>query len=928
MVKYTSFLDMPAPEGYVPGLGRGATGFTTRSDIGPARATSIDEGTRIGSSQNSTNEGDMPDNEERFRDPENDIGIFSSTLSFDPEDEEADLIYNNIDQRMKGRRRPQTESHERAKEDELKEKKTISERFSDLKRGLDTLTEEDWANLPEVGDLTKKYKRQRKLQQQQQRFYSVPDSIAVGAQNMSSIDPNIEGNRKPTNEGYMTDFRSISSARDKMLGMKLDQWTNKSSTSIGLNENSTLDPDGYLTSLAGSRIQETEEVGDIRRLRPLLKSLVASNPKDPSGWIGLARLEELANRVQKAILVIEEGCRNNPKSEDAWLENIRLSESTSKEYAKKTASRAVHQIPKSISLWLKASNLESDLNSQKAIIRKALENNPKSDTLWKNAVSLESEPSEAKLLLTQAVELVPFSEELWLALARLETTTEAKKVLNRARKALKTSRAVWITAARLEEEEGSNQDKVNKRIQRGVRELREEGELPDRKLWISEAENCEKNGAPLTCRAIINATIELGLEESEKKAIWMEDGRRCTHNGFYETARAIYSYLLKAYPQSDITWLALCKLEKTHGTKDLLFSTLEKAVQTCSKNQTFWLMYAKEKKAFGDVDGAQEVLQRAFEENPNSEDIWLSAVNMEAENREFDKARYLLKQARTEADTERVWIKSVSLERRLKDNNASLRLVMEGIEKYPKSDKLWMQRGQIYEFLGEHIQALGSYKLGIKEIPNSVPLWLLQSRLEEILGMEIKARSTLEKAALANGKNERIWLERVKLEIRSGNNKQANVLLARALQEIPRSGLLWSESVLQTPLVQRKAKIKEAISSCGDSPRILETVAREFWRMGKYGKAKTWYEKSLQKDPDYGDTWMWYYKFLQDQATRTFTSEKENSLDALNTLLERFLVAEPRHGNEWPKFTKDPDNFGKSISEILKIAVKNLKSPE
>lgn len=28
---------VPVPLGYVPGLGRGATGFTTRSDIGPAR---------------------------------------------------------------------------------------------------------------------------------------------------------------------------------------------------------------------------------------------------------------------------------------------------------------------------------------------------------------------------------------------------------------------------------------------------------------------------------------------------------------------------------------------------------------------------------------------------------------------------------------------------------------------------------------------------------------------------------------------------------------------------------------------------------------------------------------------------------------------------------------------------------------------------
>lgn len=30
--------NVPVPAGYVPGLGRGASGFTTRSDIGPARA--------------------------------------------------------------------------------------------------------------------------------------------------------------------------------------------------------------------------------------------------------------------------------------------------------------------------------------------------------------------------------------------------------------------------------------------------------------------------------------------------------------------------------------------------------------------------------------------------------------------------------------------------------------------------------------------------------------------------------------------------------------------------------------------------------------------------------------------------------------------------------------------------------------------------
>jgi len=41
-----SFLSTQPPPGYIAGLGRGATGFTTRSDIGPARAGAADGGVR------------------------------------------------------------------------------------------------------------------------------------------------------------------------------------------------------------------------------------------------------------------------------------------------------------------------------------------------------------------------------------------------------------------------------------------------------------------------------------------------------------------------------------------------------------------------------------------------------------------------------------------------------------------------------------------------------------------------------------------------------------------------------------------------------------------------------------------------------------------------------------------------------------------
>jgi pre-mRNA-processing factor 6 len=40
------FGDAPAPAGYVPGLGRGAAGFTTRSDIGPGQVAAAGDKVR------------------------------------------------------------------------------------------------------------------------------------------------------------------------------------------------------------------------------------------------------------------------------------------------------------------------------------------------------------------------------------------------------------------------------------------------------------------------------------------------------------------------------------------------------------------------------------------------------------------------------------------------------------------------------------------------------------------------------------------------------------------------------------------------------------------------------------------------------------------------------------------------------------------
>lgn len=103
-----AFLNQEAPEHYVAGLGRGATGFTTRSDIGPAREGPDEEtiqavlAAKAAALENSG--GDNNDeNDERYQDPENETGLFAGG-PYDRDDEEADKAYDLIEDTMMSRR--------------------------------------------------------------------------------------------------------------------------------------------------------------------------------------------------------------------------------------------------------------------------------------------------------------------------------------------------------------------------------------------------------------------------------------------------------------------------------------------------------------------------------------------------------------------------------------------------------------------------------------------------------------------------------------------------------------------------------------------------------------------------------------------------------------------------------------------------------
>ncbi|KAB8346014.1 hypothetical protein FH972_023066 [Carpinus fangiana] len=957
------FLNQAAPENYVAGLGRGATGFTTRSDLGPAREGPSEDqikealakraaalGQAPPTAYGATGKKDEKDDadDDRFQDPENEVGLFASG-TFDRDDDEADRIYQAVDEKMDRRRKQRRlvlhlihlpkqtadmdppnyrEAREQAEQDEYERNNPkIAAQFADLKRALGTVSDDEWANIPEVGDLTGKNRRSK--ENARQRFYAVPDSVLAGAAAAGGYETSIgadgEGNpaagaNGDNADGTATNFADIGRARDKVLQVRLDQAAQGGGdTDITSGTSTSVDPKGYLTSLQKSvSMGEEANVGDIKRVRGLLESVIKTNPKHAPAWIAAARLEELAGKQVAARNVIARGCDNCPRSEDAWLENIRLNEAHN---AKIIAATAIKNNDRSVRLWIEAMNLEKEVRSKKRVLRQALDHIPESVALWKEAVNLEDDPADARLMLHKATEIIPQSVELWLALARLETPDQAQIVLNKARKAVPTSHDIWVAGARLQEQLNESA-KVDILMRRAIQSLAKESSMLKREEWITEAETCEAEGAILTCNAIIRETLGWSLDEDDdRKEIWMTDAKGAIGRGHYGTARAIYAYAIRVFVNRKSIWLAAADLERNHGdSPDSLSALLERAVEACPQSEVLWLQLAKEKWQNGLIDDARRVLGKAFHQNPDNEDIWLAAVKLESDTGQTAQARELLATARREAGTDRVWIKSITFERAQGATTTSLELVNDALVRYPRCAKLHMQKGQIYEHDSAPPllpQAREAYTTGTRVCPTSVALWLLAARLEERAGLVVKARSVLDRARLAIPKSALLWTESVRLERRAGKLSAAQALMARAMQDVPaaEAGLLWAERIWHLEARnQRKSLALEGIKKVDNDPVLFVAVARLFWAERRLEKAANWFEKALVLDPELGDSWAWYMKFLEQHGT----PEKRGDVTS------KCVVSEPKRGEVWASVAKDPKNAGKGVEEILKTVMQEL----
>ena len=622
----------------------------------------------------------------------------------------------------------------------------------------------------------------------------------------------------------------------------------------------------------------TTDIGDVRKARELLRSVVNSNQSHAPSWIALARVEEVAKDISKARQTALRGCEKCTDNEDMWLEAVRLHP---KNKAKGILGQAVRFIPKSTDIWRKASELEDNTNEKKKILRKALELLPDSLELWKDIMNLETEEQLVIPLLKQAIEAIPSGIDFYLALYSLQPYSEARVTLENGRINNPKSKLLWLNAAYLEEKNGDT-DLLNAVVQSFYSSF-----SFSPKEWLFLSFDAELENYPNTAVSIITHCFpNISKEDAELATV-----KKCP---------LVAQYLYNALNTSTHS-LELFEKEftllKEENKLDFLINA-SKYVQC----EMLWLQYAKSQ-----INhlAALDILNIA-KDCINSCELYISICKIHVLLRQYQRGLEIANIGISKfIDQPRMHLKKAVL-LRYTDIHKCMSYLQECISRFPKFNKFYLFMSECHSKAEDKLSIISS---GIGKNPSDL-LFIQQSTILERLGKLARSRAALERGRKQCPKSELLWAASSRLEMRLNKQPIALQILLKGIKLFPHSGLLWSDLIFVEEEKKRKGIVIEALNKCIDDYLVVLRCAGYYWSVDESEKAAEWYEKAIQLNPNFGDAYVEYYAFLQ---------EKQQG----KHLLDLALQNEPRYGDLFTAYSKNYKNL--EITEIINKGAKWIK---
>lgn len=470
--------------------------------------------------------------------------------------------------------------------------------FADLKEKLKEMTRDEWEMIPEViGDSSLRYK-----QQQKKTFIAIPapDSLLASSLSMGSQSFNVTDQSNVSLPTSSLELEALGTARGSVLAARLQKNDLNSASLSHSNDDALAEGPEIVVGVPE----------DSLRFRKLFKSMIKTNPKHSGGWLALARVEAHSGNLKEAKKILENGISHCPLAEDLWLEWVGLEKDKSK--AKAIIAAGLKMIgDTSAGIWIEAIQMENESTLKRQVIRKALDSCPKSASLWDIAAKHEAgDPPAALKILEEALVQLPHTLGIWMGTIsltyRVKGVSEAQKVVNQARKTLPDSPEIWIAAAKLVERsetsihgEDMTLKKLTVIIQKAIASLAVKNVILSRDSWIQFAVKAVQSSDLLTAKALIRATLNVGIDEEDEsyKRIW-----KSTAKTFYEVDyvvgrmlfQATIDFLMQKQRSRKSVWRLWIEAEETRQN-DLqsTVNVLEQAVQDCPQALEFVLRLAK-----------------------------------------------------------------------------------------------------------------------------------------------------------------------------------------------------------------------------------------------------------------------------------------------------------------------------------------------
>ncbi|CDO95530.1 unnamed protein product [Kluyveromyces dobzhanskii CBS 2104] len=882
-----SFLRQSAPPGYVAGVGRGAVGFSTRGNKDdkriPARLNGQARDTVHTSSTKSPN---------RYSSEVTTNLAEQQRISL--EEEEEKKVYEGIGQRLKNRKGPNNSASSSSNTDE--ESSKLPSKFVDLKRNLATLSDQDWLNIPDASDMTRRNKRSRIDEQLERKTFSAPDTL---------FQPNVN-------------LSKLTEEREKLLAVQIDK-------NFDSNKNQPTDDAEYLNRMAlDDNSLFSADYEEIRKNRSILAGYRKSHPRNADNWISSARIEERAKQFTRAKKLISEGCKLCPKHEAIWLESLRLHDAD-REYCKRIVTIALRLNSSSEKLWLKAVDLEQNASDKVKVTRKALLQMPLNSTFWRIAADLEHSVTEKIKILTKAVELAPNSSQLWLELIRLQPFESAKETLASTENYIKNDIKYWILKCEVEEKSDTNDEgTLSSIISEGIQHLQSQNGTPTLYEWFEEAVSVSSKGLyPQTAKAIITAAVSK-LYDDSKFSDFKTLYSRLVNDTVLQSS--LFSSVLIKYPTKYSVWKEFSTFAKRFSKESDLNHTFERIIFLSTGAVKAYpilvLMYAKNLWNWGSGSSeALKIIDRALTENPAYLGFWLAKLKILNRNNSVHEISQCFNESQEHLGEQCVqivlfYVKCLQYHSSLK---LALSVIDTALKRHKKTIKLHILKADVYQQLKD----ISSAKLvlsGATELFGEHPeLCIAAAKLEIKTENWGKARSILSVALLKNPKSDILYEALIDMEWLVKDEKQVVYLVSQGLKCCSNSWRLWCQNIKTLrKKSMRKTTFQEALEATKEHPMVLTEIGKTFLNEFQFTKAHKWFTRATENNLKFGDPWVWLYIC----ESRINSSDLQ---DRTQKILAQLNEEEPRYGKLWEPALESYLHASDPPTEILHAVVKKLQ---